>query len=434
MRLIPRSLFGRNLMLLAGMIIVGQLTAGALFYLLAQKPRVTETAEMAAGTLVAVRDGLQALPVPAREAFVHRFNSANRPDPAFPAADDRQLLPSERQLLRAISTELANHDIDTVWRHEHGGLFVRLRLDARDYWLAAGSPGLSARPRVSTLASWIAAGLIALMGAWLIQRRLNRPLDLLASAARRIEAGQNPVPLPEDGPSEIAALASAFNRMQTALAERERSRALMLAGISHDLRTPLSKMRLSVELLRDAPDVPPDPTLLDGMAGSCRRMDDIIGQFIDFARLNDDTPLTPVDVGASIRQAASTCPGGDSVALDVPEGLVARSHAPALTRMITNLLDNAIKHGAPPVRLYARGSESAVRITLEDAGPGLSESDLARLRQPFTRGNPARGGPPGSGLGLAIADHIAARLGIELSFSHPPGGGWRVDIKLPAAN
>ena len=101
------------------------------------------------------------------------------------------------------------------------------------YWLAATGPEFGVRPRLSAVVSWLAALAIALGGALLIQRRINRPLERLADAARAVEAGQPPPPLPEDGPTEIAALAGSFNRMQAALADREHTRALMLAGISH---------------------------------------------------------------------------------------------------------------------------------------------------------------------------------------------------------
>jgi len=434
MPLTPRSFFGRNLMLLVGMILLGQVMAGILFFVFVQKPRAAETADMLAQNLIAVRDGLTALEPPARAAFVARLNAANgsAADAALPR-DDR-LLPAQHILLRAISDQFAQRGIEAIWRRERGVLFIRLTLEGEDHWLAVRGPSLSARPGLSTLMTWATTLAIALFGAWRIQRRINRPLDTLAGAASAIEAGRTPDPVAEDGPEEVAAVARGFNRMQAALAERERSRALMLAGISHDLRTPLSKVRLSVELLRDAAESPPDPILLDSMVGACQRMDEIIGQFIDFARLDERAEPGDVDVRDCLLRARSACPDGDRVVIDVHESMRARCQGPALTRLLTNLLSNALKHGAPPVRAAARRQDGSVFITVDDAGPGIDPAVLERLRQPFVRGNEARSGTSGAGLGLAIADQIAQRLGAQLRFDTSPAGGLQVELRLPAPN
>ncbi|WP_230970512.1 ATP-binding protein [Nitrogeniibacter aestuarii] len=434
MRLTPRSLFGRNLLLLVGMILLGQLLAGVLFFVFVQKPRAAETADMLAQNLIAVREGLAALPAAERVAFVARLNAANTGEGEPEAIHDNRLLPAQRILVRAISAQLARHGIDAIWRRERGALSVRLTVDGEDHWLTVQGPNLSARPGLSTLMSWAATLAIALFGAWRIQRRINRPLDTLASAAGAIEAGRTPDPVCEQGPEELAAVARGFNRMQAALAERERSRALMLAGISHDLRTPLSKMRLSVELLRDAHDTPPDPVLLDSMAGACQRMDEIIGQFIDFARLDDTTPPEPLNLLDCLHQARGACPEGETVAIDAPADLGVLSHHPALTRLLTNLISNALKHGAPPVQVRARAERGEVLIVVDDAGPGIAADRIDTLRQPFTQGDSARGGVPGAGLGLAIADQIARTLGIALRFDAAPLGGLRVELRLPAPN
>lgn len=434
MRLAPRSLFGRNLLLLTGMILLGQLLAGLIFFVLVQKPRSGETADMLSQNLVAVRDGLAALPAAARADFVARFNARALAAPLPQDTPERRLLPAERLLVRSISDTLAAQGIEAVWRRERGALLVRITLDDAPYWLAATGPDFGTRPRLSGLFSWLAGLAIALIGALLIQRRINRPLTELAAAARAVEAGEAPPALPEDGPTEIATLAGRFNRMQAALADRERTRALMLAGISHDLRTPLTKLRLSVELLGDPPAQAADPTLLASMAGSCRRIDAIISQFIDFARLDETVALEPLDLDALVAEALAACAGAETVQVLLPAGLSVLGHAPALVRLLTNLLDNALKHGAPPVAVEARTDDDTVMLVVRDAGPGIAADALTRLRQPFARGNASRGGPAGTGLGLAIADHIAARHGTALAFARPSGGGVEVQLQLTRAH
>lgn len=434
MRLAPRTLFGRNLLLLTGMILLGQLLAGLIFFVLVQKPRSSETADMLSQNLVAVRDGLAALPMAARADFVARFNARALATPLPQGTPELRLLPAEGLLVRNISEKLAAQGIEAIWRRERGALFVRITLDDAPYWLAATGPDFGVRPRLSAMVSWLAALAIALAGALLIQRRINRPLTELAAAARAVEAGEAPPALPEDGPTEIATLASSFNRMQTALADRERTRALMLAGISHDLRTPLTKLRLSVELLGDPPGQAADPALLEGMAGSCRRIDAIIRQFVDFARLDEAMALAPVALDTLMADALSACAGADAVRTELPAGVQVLGHAPALTRLLTNLIDNALKHGAAPVSVSARSTGDTILLVVADAGPGIAEAALARLRQPFARGDESRGGPAGTGLGLAIADHIAARHGTALAFVRPSGGGFEVQLQLTRAH
>jgi len=430
MRLTPRTLFGRNLLLLTGMILLGQLLAGLIFFVLVQKPRAGETADMLSQNLVAVRDGLAVLPAADRAGFVDRFNARALTTASPSRPSERALLPAERLLVRDISHKLAGHGIEAIWRRERGALFVRIRLDDTPYWLAATGPDFGTRPRLSGVFSWLAGLAIALAGALLIQRRINRPLTDLAEAARAVEAGEPARPLPEDGPTEIATLAGRFNRMQAALADRERTRALMLAGISHDLRTPLTKLRLSIELLSDPPGQAADPALLEGMAGSCRRIDAIIGQFIDFARLDEAMALAPIDLDTLVADALSACAGAEAVRTELPAGVRVLGHAPALTRLLTNLIDNALKHGIAPVSVKARAESDQVQLVVADAGPGIAETALARLRQPFARGDEARGGSAGTGLGLAIADHIAARHGAALEFVHPSDGGFEVHLHL----
>ena len=434
MRLTPRSLFGRNLLLLAVMVLLAQALAAAVFFVVVQKPRADETADMLSRNLVAVRDGLAALPAAARAGFVARFNAhALGATPAAAPSTDRDLAPAERLLVRSISRRLADQGIDAVWRREQGALFVRLSLDGAPYWLAAAGPDFGIRPRFAAVASWLLSLTIALAGALLLQRRINRPLAQLAGAARAIESGQPTAPLAEDGPTEIASLAAAFNRMQAALADRERSRALMLAGISHDLRTPLAKLRLSVELLGETPSAAPDPALLEGMATSCQRMDAIIGQFIDFARLADDAPLAPLALAPLVAEAVRACPGGEQVHIDLPEALTVLGHGPGLGRLLANLVDNALKHGQCPVQVSAHAEDGAVTVRVRDAGPGIDLAALARLRQPFARGSAARDGPAGTGLGLAIADQVARHHGGALRFAHLPDGGFEVALTLTRA-
>jgi len=427
----PQSLFGRNVLLLVGCIVLGQFTAWLAFFLLVQKPRITEAAQMMAASLVAVRDGLAALPPPARGAFVSRFNAAA--GPVLEASDPPgKPLMAERLLVRAISHELATHGIEALWRRETGGrLLLRLDLDDSRYWLATPGPAMTAPARLSVLVSWGVGLLLALIGALLIQRRVDRPLVQLAGAARAIGKGMPTSPLIEEGPREIVAVAHAFNRMQADLAARERERVVMLAGISHDLRTPLTKLRLAIELLEEENGQAVDPQLLESMRGSSARIEAIIEQFIEFARPGTDEPVQRSDLDALLDQALAACTDGTRFARHGRARASRPLRPQAMLRLLGNLLDNALKYGRPPFALRVEQTATTLRIAVTDGGDGIPATALEQLRRPFARGAAARGGPSGAGLGLAIVDRLARENDIQVTFLCPPSGGFEVWLTLP---
>lgn len=245
-RLTPRTLFGRNLWLIVALIVVGQLVNAVVYGQLVARPRVRQMAEATARSLQAVSEALRLLPAPEREGFVGRFNARASGVPA--EAERARLSLLERAFVAELTAQLGEAPGSLAWRREPSGLLA-VRLQGQ--WLVLPPvQGLHRFARTWLIAS-IVTGALALLGAWLIQRRINRPLARLVEAARAVGAGQRRLALPTDGPEETAALARGFNEMAAALARDEEDRLLMLAGLSHDLRTPLAKMRLARELLRD---------------------------------------------------------------------------------------------------------------------------------------------------------------------------------------
>jgi two-component system osmolarity sensor histidine kinase EnvZ len=277
---------------------------------------------------------------------------------------------------------------------------------------------------MATLASMV----LALVGAWWLQRHLNQPLQRVVQAAQRLARGQPPEPLPEDGPTEIATVARSFNHMAHSLARADQERALMLAGVSHDLRTPLTKLRLSVEIA--GPQI--EPELSTRMVRSMDEMDAILGQFLHFARMQEAEPPQPAaldDLAQAIAQAQAD--HGRSVALELGAPPPTPVQAQALRRAVDNLVENAWRHGAAPVVLRTGQAAEGVWIEVQDHGPGVPATELERIRQPFARGEAARSGRPGAGLGLAIADRVARAHGGHLELHSAPGQGLRARLVLP---
>lgn len=439
----PRSLLGRNLLLMAVLIVLGQLVAAMLVRQMIFQPRVAQVADGVARNVGALRAGLQALPPAERAAFVEGFNQQavrSAPPVAAESTVRRALLsPMERQFVQAVSRRLGADDTPTntsqpVWRRDSTGVLA-LRVvhqgpeGAETYWLNLPSVFPTREFTGAWLAATLASMLLALLGAWWLQRHINRPLAQVVAAARQLAQGQTPAPLPEDGPEEIATVGRSFNHMAHSLAAAEQERALMLAGVSHDLRTPLTKLRLGVEIAGAQVDAP----LAASMARSIDEMDGIVGQFLQFARSGEaevPTPASLNDLAQAVAEAQADHGRTVRLALDTLPDVPVRPQA--LRRALDNLVENAWRHGTPPVLLRTGADADGVWLEVQDQGPGIAPAELDRIRQPFARGDgAARSGAPGAGLGLAIVERVARSHGGRLELHSVPGAGLRARLVLP---
>ncbi|OYU74210.1 MAG: hypothetical protein CFE45_35350, partial [Burkholderiales bacterium PBB5] len=231
-------------------------------------------------------------------------------------------------------------------------------------------------------------------------------------------------------PPELIEMDAAYTRLAQRLQGNERERALLLAGVSHDLRSPLSRIRLAAEMLPESADN------LDGVASITRNVDhadQLIASFLEFVRASapDQKAEGPVDIVAIARQAVSRFERGpQELALQAPASLtLQRASGLLVERLIANLVDNALKHGAVPVVVSLSSDGDAALITVADAGPGLPQVAGLKLTEAFARGDASRA-VPGVGLGLAIAQQIVLRLGGALSFELD-ARGHRVEVRLP---
>ena len=308
-------------------------------------------------------------------------------------------------------------------------LWVRMPGGARDFWVAFPR-GRIERDSATGFIAWGALGLaIAILATFFILWRLTRPLNELAQAAERLGKGDVPPPVDERGPAEVRAVTRAFNQMKEDLQRSERDRAAFLAGISHDLRTPLSRLRLDVEMLEGRVE----PEVQRGMVQDLGDMNAIIDQFIDFTRAEAAEGLSAVNLSELARSCAEramragvavTCELGD-----VPPLLL---RPLAMQRLVDNLIGNAAKHAGGEVLVRTQSRPGEVTFSVLDRGPGIPADLAERLKEPFTRRDASRTGSSGAGLGLAIANRVATLHGGRLDLLAREGGGLEARVTLPA--
>ena len=296
-------------------------------------------------------------------------------------------------------------------------------------WLSFATTLPQGGPSVSRqfIISMALMGVIVLVVSIWAVRRVTAPLGVLSEAADRLGHDVTAAPLAEAGTVEMRNAARAFNRMQERLRRLIESRTQMLAALSHDLRTPLTLLRLRAEEVPDAGE-------RDKMLSTIGEMDEMIGTTLAFARNEVRAePRRRVDIAALLESVVDDMADAGLPVTTQPASPAIRDCQPgALKRVFTNLLDNAVKYGKRAQAAIAVQGDT-LAITIDDEGPGIPEAELAKVFQPFYRVEDSRSRDTGgTGLGLAIAQSIVQAHGGELTLANRPGGGLRATITLPA--
>lgn len=267
--------------------------------------------------------------------------------------------------------------------------------------------------------------IVAVLLVCLVAVRLClRPLRRLADAARGLGSNLEQPPLALDGPEEVRQAAQAFNAMQQRLIAMVNDKAYFLAAVSHDLRTPLTRMRLRLERL-------PDDEHRQRLRQNITQMDDMIGQVLDYLRAGEQRNLQQVDLDRLVaRQCADLATAVEPLPVHGKAGSL-RVDALLLQRCLQNLLVNALRY-AKKISVTLERATTGVLIHIDDCGPGIAPGLLATITDPFVRGDGSRNQASGGyGLGLSIAQRIATSHGGELMLSNRESGGLRVSILLP---
>ena len=431
------SLFWRTFFLLS-LLLIGSIVAWLqTFRALEFEPRAVQTAQQIASLVNLSRAALVHADPIARVSLIKTLadqegvrivprEPTDRYEPLSGSAMDRRIIDELVHRLGA-GTVMASAV------NKEQGLWIGFKIEADQYWMLLDRNRFSNVGGRTWLVWLITAAGLSLAGAAVIARLINRPLKQLSFAASRVRDGDFDASRLDEKAvtSEIREVNIGFNRMAQQLAKIEQDRAVMLAGISHDLRTPLARLRLETEMSVA------DAEAREHMAADIDQLDAIIDKFLDYAR-PDHAELKPVCLSDVVEACiyAIQDHGDIRVNVDVNKNLFVLADEVELARVVANLLENARRYGKTPetgiavVDVAAKSRNEWVLLKVRDHGMGVSPEALPNLVKPFFRGDAARTAATGAGLGLAIVDKTVQRMGGIFALANTTSGGLAAHIKL----
>lgn len=398
-----------------------------------REPRAQQLAQLVVSVVNLTRAALVAARPEVRPDLLREL-SAREGLRIYPAEAGDSIAPLPETALFELATGQVRRELGERTRFATAvdgieGLWVSFDIDGDEYWLVLPSERFERIVPKQWIGWGAAALLLSLLAAYLIVFRVTRPLEALSDAASAIGRGEHPEAQRAEGPHEVANVALAFNRMAEDLRRLDQDRALILAGISHDLRTPLARLRLGIEMSGA------DEPMRRDMSEDIEEMDRTIGQFLDFARDPGGEPLARADLDAIVAETIEPYRrrGAEVQFAPAGEGPFIAVRPQAIRRLVSNLIDNALRYaGAHPIVEIRTGRhDSEALIEVLDRGPGIPVEQIERLKRPFVRLEEARGGTIGAGLGLAIVDRICRAHGGRFELLPREGGGLIARVRIP---
>ena len=425
----PKSAVWRTTLVISIVLVVSQYLSLAFFWWNLYLPEMRQHAHYVAVNLSLLRDAeQQALKNPQAlemHEWIQRSTGIEviRDPETFPSLKDKPLAEFfTQELERQLSIELGEK-IDVYFEFKPKPRLWLYIPSLKDVWVREPLLFFAQYNPFIIIAWIIGVPLMAIVAIVILVRQLNRPLKRLQLAALRVAKGQHATMLEtKRGPSEIRAVNAAFNQMTYDIQQATKDRTVMLAGISHDLRTPLTRLRLTAEIMADK-------DLAEGMILDIQDMDEILEQFISFMRDGSDEALELIDMNQILTEVAAQFSAQTVIEFSpepLPDILIKRL---AIKRMVGNLVNNALRYGKAPIVLSAIQARQQLVLTVRDHGVGIEESQIPELLQPFVRGEAART-TQGTGLGLAIVSRIVKIHKGTLDIRNRPEGGLEVSVSL----
>jgi two-component system osmolarity sensor histidine kinase EnvZ len=426
----PRSLLGRSLLIILVPLVLVQAIALQMFYGSHLGVVSRRLSSAIAGEIAFTVELMQQADTPqardrvlemARRQFT--LDIKLEPDSVLEHRKWKNVLGPMDDDLAAALTDKFNAPFTMDWTSDPQSVLIRLQLPDGVLDVAAPRKRLAIGTLFLFVGWLVGSALLLFVIAALFMRNQVRAIRRLAGSAEAFGMGREVPPIRPEGAAEVRQAAAAFNKMQERIRRFLVQRTEMLAGVSHDLRTPLTRLRLTLAMMPPTEETRQD---VAEMTADVDEMDRMIGGYLAFARGEKTEQAIPVnlsdlldDVAAGARRA------GAVLNLDVPPDLTLKLRADAVRRAVTNLLDNARRH-AKHVTLAAMAQGRSVLVTVDDDGPGIPADRRESVFRPFESGSTG-----GTGLGLTIARDIVRAHGGEIVLEDSPLGGLRARIRLP---
>lgn len=428
MKVLPQSAFGQTILLISVLLLVNQVVSYISIAIYILQPNTQQVNQLLAKQVKAVFIDIED-PI-LRPAMAEAFHKETG------IGVYREKIAMKLGLQHAVHYPYRSEEMSTLLggvaevRISQGEqyLFWIRPPQSPNWWVKIPLTGLEEENLYPLIAVLMILGALSVVGGWLFVRQLNRPLKALENAAEEVGKGNFPAPLKERGTTEVVSVTHAFNHMSKGILQLENDRNLLMAGISHDLRTPLTRIILACEMMSTQ-----DEFLKEGIASDIDDMNNIIDQFIDYIRKDTKDIIESNDLNQLVIEVIQ--------AEKVPERTIIyheNAIAPVpiryigMKRVLGNLIQNAFRYsdGNIIVELSENIKNKCVLLSVKDEGPGIPEHEMARLFQPFTQGDIARGGE-GSGLGLAIIKKIVDSHGGSIQLENATEGGLIATVILP---
>jgi len=423
LNLLPRTLFGRTAAALLAAFLVFETLAFVVVWQTLIQPMAERSADdLAAKISLAAKTWVELPPQTRTDyemelAFRHDLGLGAATKPLTDAAPPTWF----GDLLAASLGRRMQQTVQLKRGPDAGWVWLDLQVADKRLRVGFSQDRYALQAPLAAVGIFLLGAALTVVTALLMVGRAGRQLNSLAEKAAEVGQGRDPVPLPETGPQEIRELTAAFNRMAGAVHSLLENRTVLLSGISHDLRTPITRLKLALSLLDEA-----DATQVSRMERDLDEMNRLIGDMLVFARALQNNDLKDCDLPAVLGDLAEAASRLGPVNWRPPGVVcVVKVGEAALRRIVANLLDNARRYGGDAaIDLELRCGEGEVRLSVLDRGPGIPEDQREAVFRPFHRLEGSRSRDSGgSGLGLAIARQLADAYGWRIEFKHRESGG-----------
>lgn len=438
MKLLPQTLLARFILLISALLLVAQIASLKIFDYFERDLRAEALAQEITTVVKFTKASIEAAASSKRLKLLSELSGmgdvsiypAYYFEPLEPIPND----PFLKLVVKNIADELPTGTLITLNHYDIPGIWVSFEIDSDLFWLVMPRT-LIDRPFPW---HWIGWGVVifslALIGAYLSTKRISMPLNRLSRAAEQIKKGDKVDPLPTDNVIEFSEVSEAFNEMSDNLSKISEERRFLLASVSHDIRTPLTRLRIASEMLPTE-----SKEIKESMEQDIQEINEIINQFLDFARGFEEEPIVPVNLGKFLKeiQLKHKRMGQvfklkkKNIRSNIPKKLFIDIRVSAFQRCIDNLINNAFFYSKGKVEMHATLFEESFAISIIDDGPGIPEEQKSKVLKPFERVDEARGNIGGSGLGLTIANRIAIAHSGKLDLINIKKGGLEAKITIP---